>query len=343
MRLAFLSLAAAAAAARFERNGPPGSDAARDFHCPCGTMALESQLARMVATSYDDKGIRSLESYAKDIFSCYSWSDFYYKLESRGIVSAVLAKVKWTEPIALVGRCAMKPATCTLAFSGAANLNFVAGIMDYKPVNLRRNSSGSLEAVKEFTAGSHRFHRFYWEVYEDFRAQVGSKVVEALQGCEHVTITGHSIGAALAAAFQWEHLERNMQQITVGQNTAWFGAPPDVGCRGKRLYKEDDPVPWLRQFWSGGDVVRHALVPGQMLASPRLGHQAWFAEPLGSCEANEPMDPACVDGCSPLGPHYNLKIGLGIGAHQASAYIAATDSAFNMSKLSHEAERATSE
>ena len=33
--------------------------------------------------------------------------DFYYKLESRGIVSAVLAKVKWTEPIALVGRCAM--------------------------------------------------------------------------------------------------------------------------------------------------------------------------------------------------------------------------------------------
>eukprot|EP00438_Fugacium_kawagutii_P004430 Skav210962 [mRNA] locus=scaffold2129:41364:42731:+ [translate_table: standard] len=45
-----------------------------DFDCPCNGLALESQLARMVAVSYDEKGIRSLESYAKEIFSCYSWS-----------------------------------------------------------------------------------------------------------------------------------------------------------------------------------------------------------------------------------------------------------------------------
>ncbi|CAE7272591.1 unnamed protein product, partial [Symbiodinium sp. CCMP2456] len=59
----------------------------------------------MVAVSYDANGIRSLEKYAKEIFSCYSWSDFYYKLPPGGIIGRVLEKVSWSTPTALVGRC----------------------------------------------------------------------------------------------------------------------------------------------------------------------------------------------------------------------------------------------
>ena len=49
-------------------------EVSEDFECSCSGLSFESQLARMVAVSYDDKGIRSLESYATEIFSCYSWS-----------------------------------------------------------------------------------------------------------------------------------------------------------------------------------------------------------------------------------------------------------------------------
>lgn len=112
--------------------------------------------------------------------------------------------------------------------------------------------------------------------WQALRQQVGDQVVKALEGCEHITATGHSIGAALAAVlsakekslrfeafrevFQWEHSDRGVQQplgaaiyityigirgrsrITMGQNVAWYGRPPDVGCRGKRLYASDDPA-----------------------------------------------------------------------------------------------------
>lgn len=278
-----------------------------DYDCPCNGLALESQLARMVAISYDEKSIRSLESYAKELFSCYSWSDFYYHLPNSGLFQSVLAKVHWTTPTAFVGRCAMKPQTCTVAFSGATGLNFVAGIMSSSPVTLKKASDGSIQV---------------------FREQMGDKVIDALKGCEHITVTGHSIGAALAAVFQWEHLDREMQQITMGQNVAWYGKPPDVGCRGKRLYSIDDPVPYLRQFWDGPDVIRHALVPPQRLTHQK-GSEKWTADSPSACNKDEPMDRECAKGCSSIKPHYNYRIFTGIMQHQASAYITAVDSAFS--------------
>lgn len=297
-----------------------------DYDCPCNGLALESQLARMVAISYDEKSIRSLESYAKELFSCYSWSDFYYHLPNSGLFQSVLAKVHWTTPTAFVGRCAMKPQTCTVAFSGATGLNFVAGIMSSSPVTLKKASDGSIQVSDDGTG--HRFHQFYWKVYEVFREQIGDKVIDALKGCEHITITGHSIGAALAAVFQWEHLDREMQQITMGQNVAWYGKPPDVGCRGKRLYSIDDPVPYLRQFWDGPDVIRHALVPPQRLTHQK-GSEKWTADSPSACNKDEPMDRECAKGCSSIKPHYNYRIFTGIMQHQASAYITAVDSAFS--------------
>jgi len=302
------------------------ADADGDFDCPCSGLSLESQLARMVAVSYDDKGIRSLQSYAKEIFSCYTWSDFYYALPKGGIFQSLLSVLHWTTPTAFVGRCARKPQTCTVAFSGATSLNFVAGIMSSSPVRLKKASNGTIEVSED--GSGYRLHGFYWFVYEVFRDQIGDKVMKALEDCEYITVTGHSIGAALAAVFQWEHLDRNMQQITMGQNVAWYGTPPDVGCRGRRLFSIDDPVPYLRQFWDHGDVIRHALVPGQKLTHNK-GSEKWTAEAPFPCERDQPMDLNCAQGCSPYMPHYNFRITAGIAHHQASAYITAIDSAFS--------------
>ncbi|CAE7261861.1 unnamed protein product [Symbiodinium natans] len=325
LRLWPLLAATAVEAVRREAGGARAEPAA----CPCGALSLESQFARMVAVSYDEKGIRSLESYAKEIFSCYSWSDFYYKLPTNGIVGRVLAKAAWSTPTALVGRCAMRPQMCTVTFSGATNLNFVAGIMDYGPVRLYRNETGGIEEGSPEDVPSHRFHKFYWEVYKVFRSQIGLDVRAALSECTEVYVTGHSIGAAMAAVFQWENLERRISQITMGQNLAWFGTPPDVGCRGRRLFSDQDPVPYLRCFVdkSDGEVVRHAAVPAQKLAYSK-STQTYKAYALYDCEADTPMDAECVHGCSAIGPHYTLRIGLGLSSHQASEYIKAADDAF---------------
>eukprot|EP00913_Durusdinium_trenchii_P033613 g31465.t2 len=281
-----------------------------------------------VAISYDEKGVRSLESYAKEIFSCYSWTDLYYHLPKSGLIQSVLAKVHWSTPIAFIGRCAVKPTTCTVAFSGATGLNFVAGIMNSSPVKLRRTSQGVIEVVPEHEEGGHRFHSFYWTIYEAMRSQIGDQVTTALKGCEHITVTGHSIGAALAAVFQWEHMDLNIQQITMGQNVAWYGEPPDVGCRGKRLYSIDDPVPQLRQFKDGEDVIRHAMVPAQTLTHLK-NSKNWVAKRLGSCSTDEPVDSGCVDSCPYWKPYYNYRIATGIMDHNAFTYVQIIDSAFS--------------
>jgi len=336
MRLWPLLAVIAVEAVRRDKGRPP-AEASGLEGCSCGGLSLESQVARMVAVSYDAKGIRSLEKYAKEIFSCYSWSDFYYKLPPGGIIGRVLNKVSWSTPTALVGRCAMRPQMCTVTFSGATNLNFVAGIMDYGPVQLFRNQSGEIEArmgkipLKDpsETVPHHRFHKFYWEVYKVFRSQIGHDVVAALHDCSEIYVSGHSIGAALASVFQWEHLERGIFQLTMGQNVAWFGQPPDVSCRGKRLYGDQDPVPYLRCFVDkfDGEVVRHAAVPGQKLVYDSHD-KSYKANTLTGCYSDLPMDGACVKGCNPLGAHYNVRIAMGLSWHQASEYIKATDSAF---------------
>lgn len=200
--------------------------------------------------------------------------------------------------------------------------------MNSSPVKLRRTSQGVIEVVPEHEEGGHRFHSFYWTIYEAMRSQIGDQVTTALKGCEHITVTGHSIGAALAAVFQWEHMDLNIQQITMGQNVAWYGEPPDVGCRGKRLYSIDDPVPQLRQFKDGEDVIRHAMVPAQTLTHLK-NSKNWVAKRLGSCSTDEPVDSGCVDSCPYWKPYYNYRIATGIMDHNAFTYVQIIDSAFS--------------
>mmetsp|Transcript_62135 Transcript_62135/g.116222 ORF Transcript_62135/g.116222 Transcript_62135/m.116222 type:complete len:351 (-) Transcript_62135:158-1210(-) len=316
---------------RGERLAGVESQDAEGSGCPCPGLSLESQFARMVAVSYDANNIRSGQSYAKDIFSCYSWSDEYYKLPDTGRIGRWLGKVKWSTPTALVGRCAMRPQMCTVAFSGATNLKAVASIPDYGPVYLQKNNqTGEIEeAFGADVATAYRFHKAYWEVYQAFRSEIGAKVMQSLHDCTEVYVTGHSIGAALASVFQWEHLDMKISQITMGQNLAWFGKPPDVGCRGRRLYSSEDPVPYLRSFvdYKDGEVIRHSAVPAQMLLYSKEGHP-WTALTPDSCEADVPMDPECARGCSTLGVHYQKRILWGLASHQAFAYIDIMDAAF---------------
>merc|ERR1712183_935664 len=102
---------------------------------------------------------------------------------------------------------------------------------------------------------------------------------------------------------------------------------PDVGCRGKRLYSDKDPVPFLRCFVdsSDGAVVRHATIPGQLLNSSGGTVRAM---PLTVCDADEPKDKQCEAGCGPWGLHYLSRIYNGIALHQADHYVAAIDVAF---------------
>mmetsp|Transcript_38595 Transcript_38595/g.86282 ORF Transcript_38595/g.86282 Transcript_38595/m.86282 type:complete len:240 (+) Transcript_38595:47-766(+) len=225
----------------------------------------------------------------------------------------------------------MRPQMCTVAFSGATNLKAVASIPDYGPVYLQKNNqTGEIEeAFGADVATAYRFHKAYWEVYQAFRSEIGAKVMQSLHDCTEVYVTGHSIGAALASVFQWEHLDMKISQITMGQNLAWFGKPPDVGCRGRRLYSSEDPVPYLRSFvdYKDGEVIRHSAVPAQMLLYSKEGHP-WTALTPDSCEADVPMDPECARGCSTLGVHYQKRILWGLASHQAFAYIDIMDAAF---------------
>lgn len=293
--------------------------------CPCNGLSFDAQLARMIAMAYDPKGPEADIPQAKDIHDCYSFEDLPYELRKDGIMKKLLGLVKWSTPRAVVGRCAKKSDVCAVSFSGAADISMVAGIVDYGPAFLSRDEDGKI--IKTYDRdGVHAFHSFYWDVYDQMRSQVGEKLLQTLDGCSKIVVTGHSIGAAMSSVFQWEHDKLPIEQITIGQNPAWFGTPPDVGCRGKRIVSEIDPVPYLRPFVYRGDVIRHPLLPMQALKKKSGG--GWTVEELTSCDSNEPIDQKCARyGCSPYSWHYNKRIYKGINDHQAVAYVAALDAA----------------
>lgn len=297
--------------------------------CECSGYAMESQLARIVAMAYDPDGPNATMQAAQDVFPCYSWGDFPYDVQGDSVISKIAKKAySWSRPRAIFGRCRQQTDTCVVSFSGAADLGMVAGIQEYGPVRLKRSSEGVVEGSDDDDA--YTFHKFYWRVYSDFRDQVGSQVDSSLDGCKNIVVTGHSIGAAMASLWQWERLEKPIQQITIGQNPAWFGMPPDVGCRGKRIVSEEDPIPFLRQFNENGNVIRHPTLPMQLL---KKGADGWSAGPLTECDTNAPIDPECVDGCSQLSWHYNKRVANGLKSHQALSYMADLDSAFGRSTI----------
>lgn len=293
-------------------------------HCPCNGYAMESQLARVIAMAYDPLGPRATMKAAEEVFSCYGWQDFPYDVPQTSLLSWAAKKAyAWSKPRAIFGKCTRSD-TCVVSFSGAADLGMVASIGDEGPVFLKRSDRGAVFESRDSDA--YRFHKFYWETYSAMRDQVGAKLDAALDGCKDIIVTGHSIGSAMASLWQWERLEMPIQQITIGQNPAWFGTPPDVGCRGKRIVSEEDPIPQMRQFKdSRGNVIRHPALPLQLLQKVR---NTWKAADLTSCDSNEPIDPECVNGCSTWSLHYQWVVNTGLKAHQALTYVEDLDAAF---------------
>lgn len=73
--------------------------------------------------------------------------------------------------------------------------------------------------------------------WQALRQQVGDQVVKALEGCEHITATGHSIGAALAAVLsaQKELAERRFVRSFSG-STAIEACNSHLEQRYRSLY-----------------------------------------------------------------------------------------------------------
>ena len=192
------------------------------------------------------------------------------------------------------------------------------------------------------TEGTYGFHNYYWQTYQAMRQQVGPALLTSLRDCSEVHATGYSAGASLANLFQWEnHKKLNLNEVTFGPFPAWYGLPPDVGCKGKQLYRDDDPVPYLRprEDPSNLALIRHFSLPAQKMQrlAPYTSSSSWIAEPATACANDEPLDEECLrrawggpprSGCSSRSIHYNSEIALKAKNHVALEYITATDAAF---------------
>lgn len=121
------------------------------------------------------------------------------------------AMMKDTNIFGLMGHNAASR-TAFLSFRGSSDLSDWIADFDFVP--------GSYAPV----VGFGQVHTGFQDVYECVRADIAAKLATATRGCDHILVTGHSLGAALAV-LAVPDIARAMPPNTIEPRLTTFGGP----------------------------------------------------------------------------------------------------------------------